>query len=133
MEQRTGILYVDDDEPNLDSFRLILDESYPLFTAGDHHAALQVLRQHPEIGVAIVDWRMPGMNGTQLIHKMKESRPDLACILFTAYLSFELGSACARDPLIFKYVEKPMLYDSPEFRGILDGALAEHRRLSGAA
>lgn len=129
MSKEIKILYVDDDEPNLDSFDLILGEQYSILIAESGKEALELLAKEKNVGVVIADWKMPEMNGSELIHKIKEKYPEIICIMFTAYISFELANASVNDPAIFKYIEKPMDYAGEEFQQVLGEAIAEHKKL----
>ena len=47
--------------------------------------ALQFAAEKPELAVAILDMRMPGMDGLELVHKLREVRPDMEFIMVSAY------------------------------------------------
>ena len=70
------------------------------------------------------------MNGVEIIHQIKKRWPKIVCILFTAYISFELAKLSLDDPDIYRYVEKPMDFLGEEFRALLAGAIEEHQKLS---
>jgi len=53
---------------------------YQVFEAGHGKEALAVLDQQPEIGLMLVDWNMPEMNGLELVRSVR-SNPDRARIV----------------------------------------------------
>src|SRR5262245_60919098 len=68
----SGILVVDDDPDIRDSLALLLDDAgYRVHTAGDGLQALALLEQIPRPALALVDLRMPVMDGVALIEAMR--------------------------------------------------------------
>ncbi len=80
--QRGRILVVDDDPAMLRTVERILSPTHEVrgFAAGE--PALQAVRQDP-FDVAIVDIRMPGMDGFDLTRAIKAARPRTEVILVT--------------------------------------------------
>lgn len=68
-----GIVFVvDDDEDLLHSVEdLLEDEGYLVLAARDGHEALSRMRGISGPSAAVVDLKMPGMDGWQLVHAMK--------------------------------------------------------------
>ena len=82
----THNLLVVDDEPKLcDLLSSALSQNgIQVFTAGNGLHALKVLEQE-DIDLVISDWRMPGMDGPQLLGEIKQRYPQLPVIVMTAY------------------------------------------------
>ena len=59
-----------------------------LDTYSGHHA-LKLLEARPDIQVALVDVRMPGMSGPELVEEARRLRPDLNVILTSGYVGKE--------------------------------------------
>ncbi len=60
----------------------LTDRGIMAWEAGDAHEALEVLEQHPRIGVVFTDVNMPGeMNGLGLAHEVTAMRPDVKVIV----------------------------------------------------
>jgi DNA-binding NtrC family response regulator len=58
------------------------DRGIMAWEAGDAEEALEVLEQHPRIGLLFTDVNMPGeMNGLGLAHEVSAIRPDVALIV----------------------------------------------------
>ncbi|MCA9669104.1 MAG: sigma-54-dependent Fis family transcriptional regulator [Myxococcales bacterium] len=84
-DERIGVLVVDDDPSVLSSWRAILaGESYRLELFGDPLAADGKL-ESLEVDVAVVDIRMPSLDGMELLSRIKAKRPDVEVIMMTGY------------------------------------------------
>jgi DNA-binding NtrC family response regulator len=69
-----NILLVDDDEIILDTYKTILEmDGYTVFDAINPYKALQIIQNH-EIHLAILDYNLPQMTGTQLGHLIKKTQ-----------------------------------------------------------
>ena len=88
-----NILLVDDDERFLAALaeRAKL-KGYRTFTASNGQSALEVAKEH-KIHVAVVDQKMPDMDGLVTITKLKAIHPDVKTILLTAYGDEKLKEA----------------------------------------
>jgi DNA-binding NtrC family response regulator len=98
------ILLVDDEQKFLDSIaeRLKLLGFDPLKASSGEQAL--VLAQKNFIDLAIVDYKMPGMNGLVTIAKLKEIYPDVRTILLTGHGGEKVKQAT--EALDAAYVEK---------------------------
>jgi two-component system response regulator (stage 0 sporulation protein F) len=97
------ILVVDDE----DSIQIVYreefeDEGYEVISALNGEAGLEKF-QEEQPDLVILDIRMPGMGGIQVLRQMKMINPDVPVILSSAYQEFkrELGS-WASDEYIVK-------------------------------
>lgn len=86
------IIYVDDERPALDNFRLsvasILNiRGLELFQSGAE--ALEWARLHV-VDVAFLDMEMPGIHGLKLAKLLKEVNPELQVVFVTAYSQYAL-------------------------------------------
>ncbi|XYD10701.1 response regulator [Methylobacterium sp. NMS12] len=107
MPKRTGpVLVVDDDEAVRDSlkFALELEGLQVRLYAG----AAQLLRDValPTDGCLLVDYRMPDMDGLELVARLRARDVALPAILITGRLSGALGRLAA-DAGFRRVVEKP--------------------------
>ncbi|MFN8543666.1 MAG: sigma-54 dependent transcriptional regulator [Candidatus Binatia bacterium] len=102
-----AILVVDDEAASVDLLRITLGREHTVHTATDGPTALRLLEAHPEIGVAIIDQRMPGMTGTQLIEQMAASHPDIVCIILTGYTDVEALIQAINAGHVYRYLTKP--------------------------
>jgi DNA-binding response OmpR family regulator len=79
-------LLIVDDETNVRlSFRMTLEtEGYKIFEARSGEQAVELLAEH-SFALAILDMRMPGMDGLELLAKMRESGIRVPAMVVTAY------------------------------------------------
>ena len=83
---RGRILAVDDDPAMLRTVERILAGAHDVRSAASGEEALRLLRQEP-CDVAIIDIRMPGMDGYAVTRAIKEIRPATEVILVTGSVS----------------------------------------------
>jgi len=83
-DKKITILYVDDEENNLFSFKATFRIKYNVLTAISGDAALKLLDEKP-VEIIITDQRMPGMTGVELLEKVIEKNTDPMRILLTGY------------------------------------------------
>ncbi len=103
---RGSILVVDDDRAVLQSCENILtDEGHEVQTAGHGMAALDLLKRTC-FDLALVDLKMPGMNGLEMLEAARRIKPDLVVIIFTAYATIETAVEAIKLGA-FNYVTKP--------------------------
>jgi DNA-binding NtrC family response regulator len=86
-EQRT-VLVVDDEVGSQESLRAILQPEYQVLIATEGEQALHLVAQRP-VDVALLDLRMPGLSGMQVLEKIKAIDPAIVVIIITAYASEE--------------------------------------------
>jgi len=91
--KKINILLVDDNEKFLKSIaeRTKL-KGFNVFTASNGQQALEIAQKQP-IHVAVVDQRMPDMEGLVVITKLKELAPDIKTILLTGHGDEKLKEA----------------------------------------
>jgi CheY-like chemotaxis protein len=118
------VLIVDDEETLTWSLAKSLSsdrETYEVTTANDGDTALSIIEGQP-FDVVVLDIRMPGMNGLDVLLKIKEIRPSTKVIMMTAYGSGDIREkAKARGS--FFYIEKPFEID--QMRSLILKALNE--------
>jgi len=84
MNKKIHVLYIDDEDNNLKSFRATLRKDFKIFTAINAEDGLRIAQQE-EIHVCIADQRMPGMTGPSSLSKWLRLIPDPIRILLTGY------------------------------------------------
>ncbi|MFW0757969.1 sigma-54-dependent transcriptional regulator [Pseudomonas sp. H11T01] len=105
-----NILVVDDEPKLCDLLSSALSQNgIQVFTAGNGLHALTVLEQE-DIDLVISDWRMPGMDGPQLLAEIKLRFPQLPVIVMTAYSTVKNAVQSMRNGA-FDYIAKPFDID----------------------
>ncbi|TVT85309.1 sigma-54 dependent transcriptional regulator [Pseudomonas sp. H3(2019)] len=105
-----NILVVDDEPKLCDLLASALSQNdIQVFTASNGLHALKVLEQE-DIDLVISDWRMPGMDGPQLLAEVKVRYPQLPVIVMTAYSTVKNAVQSMRNGA-FDYIAKPFDID----------------------
>ncbi|MCK4942583.1 MAG: sigma-54-dependent Fis family transcriptional regulator, partial [Candidatus Aminicenantes bacterium] len=100
------ILVVDDDMIVRDSMgNWLLEEGYQVDTIDNGHDALEMIKTDT-YDLAVVDIKMPGMDGIELLKLSKEIYPDLPILVMTAYASVDTAVQAMKDGA-FDYIVKP--------------------------
>ena len=117
------ILIVDDELVVRDSLaRWFAAEGYETKPVASAREALEVATQ--EWDLALLDIKMPGMDGMQLEARLKEADPDLIVIMMTGYATVETAVEALKHGA-YDYLTKPV--DPDELSHLVTKAL-EHRR-----
>lgn len=119
------ILVIDDDEGVLHSCRTILeDQGHEVETASGGQDGLALLRQH-SFDLALIDLKMPSMNGLEVLEHATELDPDLVSIIFTAFGTIDSAVDAVKKGA-FNYVTKP--FTAGQLAAVVAKGL-EHSRL----
>ena len=105
MSQR--ILCVDDDRNILDAYQRALRKQFLLDTALGGEEALAAIAQHGPYAVVVADMRMPGMNGVQLLARIKEIMPDTVRMMLTGNADQQTALDAVNEGQIFRFMNKP--------------------------
>jgi DNA-binding NtrC family response regulator len=118
------ILIVDDEERMVGVVAAALARAgYECEGCPSGEAALAALEARGADAV-VTDWKMPQMDGIELLRKLHARRPGLPVILLTAYASVSSAVAAMREGA-FDYVTKP--FDNDELRTVVGRALELNR------
>jgi response regulator RpfG family c-di-GMP phosphodiesterase len=111
-EMRGNILIVDDELGVRESFRMILKDEYKLFIHSEPDEALLTIKKNC-IDVALLDIRMPKMNGIELLGKIKKIDPGIQVVMVTGYATLDTAVKAMRFGA-FDYLNKPFDRDKLE-------------------
>jgi DNA-binding NtrC family response regulator len=122
MKQTYKILVVDDEKVVRESlFHWFEDEGYLVDTAVD---GLDALKQFDKgkYDLIMLDMKMPGMNGLELLSKIKEIDKDSIVILITAFASVPTAIQALKEGA-YDYVTKPV--DPDELNNLVKNAIEQ--------
>jgi DNA-binding NtrC family response regulator len=125
MKAKGSILVVDDEEIVRDSLASWLEEDgYHVDTAPDGPTALTKLAQHA-YAVLLVDLKMPGMDGLEVLAQARSLQPDAPVIIMTAYATVDTAVQAMKQGA-YDYLVKPF---EPEELSLMVGKLTNAQAL----
>ncbi|MBI5590368.1 MAG: FAD-dependent oxidoreductase [Deltaproteobacteria bacterium] len=105
------VLVVDDELIVRDSIReLLMEEGYDADMAESGQEALNRLRESP-FQLMLLDIKMPGMDGVEVLKKAKEIAPDVNVVMMTAYATVETAIEAMKTGAL-EYLIKPFEIDA---------------------
>ncbi|HMU46544.1 MAG TPA: adenylate/guanylate cyclase domain-containing protein [Chitinophagaceae bacterium] len=114
-----NVLYVDDEENNLNSFRAALRRSYNIFTALSGEEGMNVIKEN-DIHVVVTDQRMPNMTGVQFLQHIPNDFDSIRIIL-TGFSDMESIIEAINTGQVYRYITKP--WDKDELKITIDNAI----------
>jgi DNA-binding NtrC family response regulator len=104
-------------------FEFLSKEDYKVVVADCGEKAVELTRSKPA-EVALIDLKMPGMNGIETLKKIKEVHPNTSSIIMTGYPTLESSIEALRCGAS-DYVIKP--FKLSELKNSVEKALREHK------
>jgi len=118
-KRRGTLLIVDDEDGPRQSLRVIFKDDYDLLMAEDGPTAIK-LAQENEIDVAVLDIRMAGMSGIEVLERLKYVKPDIEAIMMTAFETTDTIRQALRLRAC-DYINKP--FDIAQMRAAVNQAM----------
>ena len=82
--RRGTLLVVDDEEGPRQSLRVVFKDEYEILLASDGLTAIELAQNH-RVDVAILDIRMGGMSGIEVLERLKYVDPRIEVVMMTAF------------------------------------------------
>jgi len=114
-----NVLYVDDEENNLNSFRAALRRYYNIFTALNGEGGIEIVSKN-DIHVVVTDQRMPNMTGVQFLQQIPGDLDNIRIIL-TGFSDVESIIEAINTGKVYRYIRKP--WDKDELKIAIDNAI----------
>jgi DNA-binding NtrC family response regulator len=84
-DHKFSLLMVDDEPSVLSSLkRVFFEDDFQIYTAGNGENALELLKKI-KIDAALIDLKMPGMDGLSLMREMRKNYPQVSVIMLTGH------------------------------------------------
>jgi serine phosphatase RsbU (regulator of sigma subunit) len=115
-----SILYIDDEENNLVSFKSTFRRDYHIHVASSGKAGLEIMEKH-NIQLVITDQRMPDMTGIEFLEKIVPLYPDCMRMIMTGFSDMDAIIQAINKGNIYRYVSKP--WNREELKITIDSAL----------
>lgn len=109
----TKILVIDDDQVNRETLEMfLLEKGFEVFTSGGGNEGIEAVREKmPDI--VILDIWPRGMDGLEVLRKIKKAGPDISVIMITSYYHRE-ATISAMKLGAYDYIYKPIDVDELE-------------------
>jgi two-component system response regulator PilR (NtrC family) len=124
--EKKGIIHIIDDEPIIYEVLqdILTSEGYAVEISSNGEEALE---KHSSLNVDLIllDLLMPGMDGIEVLKRLKKIEPNVVVIIITAYASIE-SAISAMKTGAYDYIQKPFKHD--ELLLAVERAIT-HRRL----
>jgi diguanylate cyclase (GGDEF)-like protein len=105
--ERKTLLIVDDETSILSALkRLLRRDGYEILTADNAAAGFDLLATH-EVQVVVSDQRMPTMNGTEFLSRVKDLYPQTVRIVLSGYTDLDSITGAVNRGAIYKFFTKP--------------------------
>jgi len=118
-KRRGTLLVVDDEEGPRLSLRVIFKDKYDLLMAEDGPTAIEMAQKHL-IDVAVLDIRMAGMSGIEVLERLRFVQPDIEAVMMTAFETTDTMRQALRLRAA-DYINKP--FDIATIRNAVSGAM----------
>ncbi|WP_419698891.1 response regulator [Mucilaginibacter sp. NFX135] len=105
-----GVLYVDDEINNLNSFKAAFRRDFNIYTASSAAEGRRILDAN-EVGVIITDQRMPVTTGIEFLESVLQTNPDTIRILLTGFSDINAVIDAINRGQVYKYLVKPWQND----------------------
>lgn len=116
------VLLIDDEGTLLEYLaKRLVREGLSVLTADSGEKALEIARSEV-LDVAVVDLKMPGMDGVEIQKRLKQIQPFMQCIVLTGHGSIETALESGKQDA-FQYLLKPA-----DYKALLEAIKGAHLR-----
>lgn len=119
------ILFVDDEPAVLEGYARMLRGDFQVQTAGSGDAAVASIRGGESYAVVVSDMRMPGMNGLELLSRVREISPPTIRVVLTGHADIEHAMNAINESAVFRFLTKPC--SSDVLKKTLTACLVQYR------
>lgn len=123
--KKYGVLYIDDEEKNLQTFQITFKKYYTVHVADSVKEAFKILMTNP-MHVVITDQQMPEMTGTDFLQRIHYNYPDLVRMVLTAHADQDTILKALNEYNVFGFILKP--WDNIDLKVKIDQALEKYEK-----
>lgn len=106
------VLFVDDDENILKTFKRSLSGDYEVHVASGPEKGLETVAMHGPFAVVVSDFKMPGMDGITFLNKVRKLSADTVRVMLTGYADLDNTMAAVNSGEVFRFLTKPCEVDT---------------------
>lgn len=104
---KSKILYVDDDQENLRTFRRLFRKEYDVLLAESGKEGLELLQNNPPVPIIITDQRMPEMTGIEFLDHTLRISPESIRMIITGFTDVQALIDAINTGRVYRYITKP--------------------------
>ena len=109
MENRIRVLVVDDEEVVRLGYRRVLSsDGFRVIAAGNGPEALELMTGGDHFDVVLLDLRMPGMDGMEVLRTIKKQWPESEVVVVTGHASIDTAKEAVKLGA-YDYLAKPVV------------------------
>lgn len=101
------ILLVDDDTNVLSGYKRVLHKTFSVATASSGGEGINLLKSQEPFAVIVADYRMPEMDGIQLLARARQIAPDTVRVMLTGQADLQATINAINEGDIFRFLTKP--------------------------
>lgn len=106
LDEKPRVLYLDDDDSNLVTFRANFRDQFEVFTSNSPVEAYNLINEQ-KIQIVITDHNMPSMSGVEFLESIAMDYPDVQRILLTGYTELVPVMEAVNKGKVFRILTKP--------------------------
>ncbi|MFY8138632.1 MAG: response regulator [Flavobacteriales bacterium] len=106
LDEMPRVLYLDDDQGNLDSFKANFRQEFEVFTATNPVEAYNLIDSE-RIQIVITDHNMPSMSGVEFLESISKDFPYVQRILLTGFTDLVPVVEAVNKGKVFRILTKP--------------------------
>ncbi len=119
------VLIVDDEKAVCKVLQVQLRDAFDVVVATSGEAALEILDSDGPFFAVVSDYQMPGMDGIELLARVRDLYPDVIRVILTASTMFDAAVDAVNRNAIFRFVTKPC--SGAELLPVLEAAQDQFR------
>ncbi|NDV28075.1 HD domain-containing phosphohydrolase [Desulfovibrio sp. JC010] len=122
--KKNKILFVDDEQNILDTYRALLRKRFKVQTALGPEEGLEKVRTSGPYAIVVSDLKMPKMDGITFLTKVKQLSPDTIRVMLTGHADLEAAISAVNEGSVFRFLTKPSSID--EMIRTLEAAMKQY-------